>query len=115
SRRKRKGFVPGGAAGLQLRWGSPGDPWWVRLPLLSATDPLRSGQLEFHSAERAEVGRDPVPCLGQVRRRPCTGTDDLAGRHAAPRLGTFGDILGQRVERMPEDHTAHALAQFVTV
>ena len=33
----RKRLVPGGASGLQIREGPRAGPWWVRLPLSSAT------------------------------------------------------------------------------
>src|SRR5216683_5294844 len=32
-----KGSVPGGASGLQIREGPPAGPWWVRLPVSSAS------------------------------------------------------------------------------
>ena len=39
ARRVRKRSVPGGASGLQIREGPRAGPWWVRLPLSSATFP----------------------------------------------------------------------------
>src|ERR1039458_7493420 len=33
----RRRSVPGGTSGLQIREGPRGGPWWVRLPLSSAT------------------------------------------------------------------------------
>ena len=38
-------IVPGGAAGLQNRQGSPCGPWWVRLPLSSALSTSRRKQV----------------------------------------------------------------------
>jgi hypothetical protein len=50
-----KGSVPGGASGLQIREGLQAGPWWVQLPLSSATASFLDGAVEPHLKETFAV------------------------------------------------------------
>ena len=52
-----KRIVPGGASGLQIREGPRAGPWWVRLPLSSATDRERRMKPAFRGALKPAATR----------------------------------------------------------
>ena len=50
-----KRSVPGGASGLQIREGPRAGPWWVRLPLSSATFKNRTGSMTPLAPVRTDI------------------------------------------------------------